>query len=78
MSTTVKLGTTETVEDSQVNKSIGRFTNPFSFATKTEIFSNLVGLLAAIVAGATQPLMNIPFGQVSKLKHRIKVYCGKN
>ncbi|KDN47175.1 hypothetical protein K437DRAFT_101591 [Tilletiaria anomala UBC 951] len=38
---------------------------PMAWATGPEQLMNLVGLIAAIMAGATQPLMNIPFGQIT-------------
>ncbi len=37
----------------------------FRFATKTELLMNLVGVVAAIVAGALQPLMTVVFGALT-------------
>lgn len=42
---------------------------PLAWATRSERIINLVGLLASIMAGAAQPLMNIPFGQVRQTNH---------
>jgi hypothetical protein len=37
----------------------------FRHATRMEKALNVVGLLACMVAGAAQPIMNLPFGKVS-------------
>ncbi|KAK4047990.1 hypothetical protein OIV83_005024 [Microbotryomycetes sp. JL201] len=42
-----------------------KFAELFRFATKFELALNFIGLIAAIVSGATQPLMTVVFGSLT-------------
>ncbi|KAJ3989819.1 P-loop containing nucleoside triphosphate hydrolase protein [Lentinula detonsa] len=42
------------------------FTEMFRFSTKTEIFLDFIGLVAAAAAGAAQPLMSLLFGKLTQ------------
>ncbi|KAJ3756801.1 P-loop containing nucleoside triphosphate hydrolase protein [Lentinula raphanica] len=42
------------------------FTEMFRFSTKTELFLDFIGLIAAAAAGAAQPLMSLLFGKLTE------------